>query len=482
MRARMPARSAASIWLRISASSGETITVGPAPPRAAARWPRSTPRTCPSRCAARTSARRRCATSAWIAVHWSSRRRACGPASAARAASACPRRSCSVVVTRPMVPRRSDSPGPAPAIPRAPHPRRHRTPVRARWRRFRAPIRPKTPPSRPEAVACWRPWMCRRSGPGSCSSSRDLAAAGVDRRRDRAACAGAGSWHASRPARTSTRPTRGCAAPEDRHLLRVAATVPRIASDAVVSHQSAAACCTGCPPGTSRSPACTPPGRAALPGCARGGCTSIRRHSSPTRSCRSTGWRSRPSRAPSSTGAAGGRVAVTAVARTVVDIARTVGFEEAVAVLDAALHRRLVTPAALTAALDRMAGWPGAPRARGRSSSPTRGPMNVGRVPQPGRDGPARRGAARAPVGGRRPGRPCARHRRFRAGPSTASPASSTASSGTAGCCGQARCARRRWLRRSGVRIRMRAVLEGVVRWVWAELVAFADVAQRLPR
>ena len=29
--ARMPARSAASIWLRISASSGEMITVGPAP-------------------------------------------------------------------------------------------------------------------------------------------------------------------------------------------------------------------------------------------------------------------------------------------------------------------------------------------------------------------------------------------------------------------------------------------------------------------
>ena len=29
--ARMPARSAAAIWLRIRASSGETITVGPAP-------------------------------------------------------------------------------------------------------------------------------------------------------------------------------------------------------------------------------------------------------------------------------------------------------------------------------------------------------------------------------------------------------------------------------------------------------------------
>jgi hypothetical protein len=30
--ARIPARWAAAIWLRISASSGETITVGPAPP------------------------------------------------------------------------------------------------------------------------------------------------------------------------------------------------------------------------------------------------------------------------------------------------------------------------------------------------------------------------------------------------------------------------------------------------------------------
>ena len=29
--ARIPARSAAAIWLRISASSGETMTVGPAP-------------------------------------------------------------------------------------------------------------------------------------------------------------------------------------------------------------------------------------------------------------------------------------------------------------------------------------------------------------------------------------------------------------------------------------------------------------------
>ncbi len=31
VRARIPARAAASTWLRISASSGETITVGPLP-------------------------------------------------------------------------------------------------------------------------------------------------------------------------------------------------------------------------------------------------------------------------------------------------------------------------------------------------------------------------------------------------------------------------------------------------------------------
>ena len=31
VRARMPSRSAAAIWLRISASSGETISAGPAP-------------------------------------------------------------------------------------------------------------------------------------------------------------------------------------------------------------------------------------------------------------------------------------------------------------------------------------------------------------------------------------------------------------------------------------------------------------------
>ena len=39
VRARMPARAAASTWLRISASSGETITVGPAGAHRARREP-----------------------------------------------------------------------------------------------------------------------------------------------------------------------------------------------------------------------------------------------------------------------------------------------------------------------------------------------------------------------------------------------------------------------------------------------------------
>ena len=60
VRARMPARAAASTWLRISASSGETMTVGrPASPPRRPRRPQQRGghevdrATCPSRCAAR---------------------------------------------------------------------------------------------------------------------------------------------------------------------------------------------------------------------------------------------------------------------------------------------------------------------------------------------------------------------------------------------------------------------------------------------
>lgn len=67
---------------------------------------------------------------------------------------------------------------------------------------------------------------------------------------------------------------------------------------------------------------------------------------------------------------------VTSVARTVVDLARTVPFEQAVAVADAALHDGLVDRESLAAALARSAGWLGSPDARrvvafadGRSAS-----------------------------------------------------------------------------------------------------------------
>src|SRR5689334_221223 len=95
VRARMPARSAAPTWLRMSASSGDTITVGPAPrarSRAVAtKYTADLPQ--PVRCT--TSARRRSATRARIAVHWSSRSRACSPASARRHVSASSRSSAS---------------------------------------------------------------------------------------------------------------------------------------------------------------------------------------------------------------------------------------------------------------------------------------------------------------------------------------------------------------------------------------------------
>lgn len=57
-------------------------------------------------------------------------------------------------------------------------------------------------------------------------------------------------------------------------------------------------------------------------------------------------------------------IRVTSVARTVHDIARSVAFEHAVVVADAALARRLVDGETLRVAQDRAAGWPGGPAAR----------------------------------------------------------------------------------------------------------------------
>jgi hypothetical protein len=52
-------------------------------------------------------------------------------------------------------------------------------------------------------------------------------------------------------------------------------------------------------------------------------------------------------------------IAVTSVPDTVCALARTVPFEQAVAVADSALHRRMTSPAELAAAVERAAGRPG---------------------------------------------------------------------------------------------------------------------------
>ncbi len=57
-------------------------------------------------------------------------------------------------------------------------------------------------------------------------------------------------------------------------------------------------------------------------------------------------------------------VAVTSVARTVVDLARTTPFEQAVVTADGALGARLVDSAALQVVQDRSSRWRGAPAAR----------------------------------------------------------------------------------------------------------------------
>ncbi|MBV9921817.1 MAG: type IV toxin-antitoxin system AbiEi family antitoxin domain-containing protein, partial [Pseudonocardia sp.] len=104
--------------------------------------------------------------------------------------------------------------------------------------------------------------------------------------------------------------------PENRHVLQVAAAVARIAPDAVVSHQSAAV--------LHRLPVWNLPlvrvhaTRARRSGALRTG--RLHMHTAPL---------------DEDDVAAVDGVAVTAVARTAVDVARTVGFEEAVAVLDA---------------------------------------------------------------------------------------------------------------------------------------------------
>jgi hypothetical protein len=87
-------------------------------------------------------------------------------------------------------------------------------------------------------------------------------------------------------------------------------------------------------------------------------------------------------------------IAVTSVPRTLADLARTLPFEQALVVVDAALHRKKVTPAAVATAVARVAGRRGSPPARrvvaaadGRAESPgetrSRVAMTRARLPPP---------------------------------------------------------------------------------------------------
>lgn len=133
--------------------------------------------------------------------------------------------------------------------------------------------------------------------------------------------------------------------PESRHALLVAAAVPRLAADAVLSHVSAAVH-YGLPVWN------VPLGRVHATRARRSGGLRTGRlhvHTAPLEDDEVVEHEG---------------VAVTSPARTLLDLARTVGFEQAVAVADAALHRHLLTRDDLDGGLARVARWPGAPRAR----------------------------------------------------------------------------------------------------------------------
>jgi len=297
-------------------------------------------------------------------------------------------------------------------------------------------------------------------GPGPLSL-RELAAAGVDgdevrrmHRRGELARIAPGTYVDP----TDPRLRR----PEDRHQLQVAVAVPRIASDAVVSHQSAAVL-HGLPAWNlplARVHATRPRRSGAL----RTG--RLHLHTAPLE--------------PDEIVVVGG-VAVTTVARTLVDVARTAGFEEAVAVLDAALHRRLVTPAALADVLERVTGWPGVPRARRAVEFADPRAMSVGEsrsrvaMSRLGVARPVLQWAVTGPNGGLLGtadfGWPdhgvvgefdgaVKYGRQLRPGqaPTDVVVAEKRREDG------------------------MRTVLRGFVRWTWAELDDFTDVARRLPR
>ncbi len=134
-------------------------------------------------------------------------------------------------------------------------------------------------------------------------------------------------------------------ASDERYAMRVRATGPALAPDAVISHVSAAAL-FGLPLWGMRLE--------------RVHVTRDRRH----------GGRVNPrlhvhsAHLPATEVGALDGLAVTSVARTVADLARSLPFEQAVVLADAALHRELVTRAQLGSAIESRARRSGTPAAR----------------------------------------------------------------------------------------------------------------------
>lgn len=131
----------------------------------------------------------------------------------------------------------------------------------------------------------------------------------------------------------------------DRHRVAVAATVPLLASSAVVSHASAAV--------LHGMLLWRIPLRAVQ---------VTRNVASGGRVHRAVRVRTAPLEAAEVVVVDG--IAVTSPARTVVDLLREVPAEQGVVLADAALRERTVTRGALEVALERARGWPGVPRAR----------------------------------------------------------------------------------------------------------------------
>lgn len=133
--------------------------------------------------------------------------------------------------------------------------------------------------------------------------------------------------------------------PEARHAVQVRAAVGQVSPDAVVSHLSAAVL-HGLPVWGD------PLRRVQLTRSRRSGARRTRDlhvHAAPLETWEITSVDG---------------VAVTSLPRTLVDVGRHLGFEQAVVVADAALWRKLVTRAELDEALDAARGRPGVPAAR----------------------------------------------------------------------------------------------------------------------